>query len=163
MDKNGGNPNPDTKVTNFSNNSLNVVTASDVADVDQKLKNGSWIVVNIGWSCFYYHADWAKSPYINGFNFPGLNKEAVDKIIEIENRKQIRINGIAIDNIGVDTGESSSPGKDYKFKNAFYSHVRGLQRGWKFVENTNNLGQLGLLRLLDLQCIPTHQLSHDGG
>ena len=26
--------------------------------------------------------------------------------------------------------------------NSFHCHVRGLQRGWKFVENARNLGQL---------------------
>ena len=142
LDKNDGLPSPDTNITDFSNSSANVVTASDIEMVEGEIRDGSWIVINTGWSKFYYESDWAKSPYMNGFNYPGLNKEAVDKIIEIEDKKKIRINGIVADNIGIDSGESSSPGKDYKFHNAFYSHVRGMQRGWKFVENANYLSQL---------------------
>lgn len=145
LDKNGGKPSPDVKVTDFSDNSPNNVTADDIAAVAGKLRNKSWLVVNLGWSRFFYEADWKKSPYMNGFNFPGVSKAAVDKIIEIEDRKGIRINGIVIDNIGVDTGESSK-GIDDKFTNSFYSHVRGLQRGWKLVENATNLGQLAMAR-----------------
>ena len=141
LDKNGGKPSPDTKVTDFSEASPNNVTAGDIQAVAGKLKKGVWIVVNLGWSRFYFDANWATTPYFNGFNFPGLNKGAVDKIIEIENKGKFRINGIIIDNIGIDSGESSK-GTDDKFSNSFYSHVRGLQRGWKFVENATNIGQL---------------------
>lgn len=141
LDKNGGRPHPDPSVTDFSDSSPNVVTAADIQAVTEKITNRAWIVVNMGWSRFYYQADWEKSPYINGWNFPGVSRAALDKIIEIENEKQVRINGFVVDNIGVDTGEASiGPKKD--FQNSFYSHVRGLQRGWKMVENANYLGQL---------------------
>ena len=86
-------------------------------------------------------ADFAKDPYINGWNFPGLTPAAIDRIIEIEDAKGIRINGIMSDVIGVETGENSV-GNDDKFSNSFYAHVFGLQRGWKFVENGANLEQL---------------------
>lgn len=62
-------------------------------------------------------------------------------MIEIEDRKGIRINGIAIDNIGVDDGESErghGPNWDFSYR----SHVRGMQRGWKFVENLANVDSL---------------------
>jgi kynurenine formamidase len=49
------------------------------------------------------------------------------------------------DNIGIDSGESAK-GEDDKWTNSFYAHVRGLQRGWKFVENATNLGQLSLAK-----------------
>jgi kynurenine formamidase len=95
LDKNGGKPSPDTGVTNFSNNSGNVVTADDVAGVADRLDNGVWLVLNQGWSRFYFQgADVAKDPYINDWNFPGMTPAAIDKLIEIENAKGIRINGI---------------------------------------------------------------------
>lgn len=141
LDKNGGKPSPDKAVTDFSNASANVVTADDIAAVEGKLGPGVFLVVNLGWSRFFMDANWETTPYFNGWNFPGLNKAAIDKLIEIETQKGFRINGIVIDNIGVDTGESSK-GSDDKWTDSWHSHVRGLQRGWKFVENAANLGQL---------------------
>lgn len=144
--KNGGKPHPDPKVTDFKNASVNVVTADDIAAVANKLNNGVWLVLNLGWSDFYFQgADFMKDPYINAFNHPGLSQGAVDKLIEIENKKGIRIQGIVADNIGIDSGESAK-GEDDKWTNSFYAHVRGLQRGWKFVENATNLGQLALAK-----------------
>ena len=145
LDKNGGKPSPDTGVTDFSDGSPNVVTADDIAAVADSLGNGVWLAVNLGWSRFYYDADWATTPYFNGWNFPGLNHGAIDKLIEIEEAKGFRINGIVIDNIGIDTG-AASKGIDDKWSDSFYSHVRGLQRGWKFVENATNLGQLAMAK-----------------
>jgi len=143
LDKNGGMPSPDPSVTDFSNDSPNVVGAEDIDAVADRLADGVWLVVHTGWSRFYYDANWDTSPYINGWNFPGLNKAAVDRLIEIEDDRGIRIAGIVIDNIGVDTGESSR-GSDDKWTDSWHSHVRGLQRGWKFVENATNLGQLAM-------------------
>ena len=144
--KNGGKPSPDTGVTDFSDDSGNVVTADDIAAVADKLDNGVWLVLHQGWSRFYFQgADFAKDPYINGWNFPGLTPAAIDKIIEIEGAKGIRINGILSDVIGVETGENSI-GEDDQWTNSWYGHVHGLQRGWKFVENANNLGQLAMAK-----------------
>ena len=145
LDKNGGQPSPDPSVTDFSNNSKAVVGPGDIDAVADQLKNGVWLVVNLGWYPFFHTADWSKSPYVNGLNFPGLNHAAIDRLIEIEDQKKIRIKGFVVDNFGVDNGEGSK-GIDNKFTNAFYSHVRGLQRGWKMVENANNLGQLSLAK-----------------
>ena len=145
LDKNGGKPSPDKAVTDFSEGSANVVTPDDIEAVAWQLNNGVWLVVNLGWSRFFYDANWATTPYFNGWNFPGLNRAAIDKLIEIEDRKGIRINGIVIDNIGIDTGEGSK-GIDDKWTNSFHSHVRGLQRGWKFVENAANLGLLAMAK-----------------
>ncbi|MGF1610854.1 MAG: cyclase family protein [Kiloniellales bacterium] len=142
LDKNGGRPSPDTSVTDFSNSSANVVTADDIAAVADKLDNGVWLVLNLGWSDFFFQGtDFAKDPYINGWNHPGMNKEAVDRLIEIEDEKGIRINGIAADNVGIDSGQSAI-GDDDKWTNSWHAHVRLLQRGTKFVENAANLGQL---------------------
>ena len=41
-----------------------------------------------------------------------------------------------MDNIGIESGESSSG------THPWHCHVRGLQRGWKFVENATHLEQL---------------------
>ncbi|MDP3766883.1 MAG: cyclase, partial [Dehalococcoidia bacterium] len=71
--------------------------------------------------------------YINGFNFPGISKAAVDRLIELENQKKIRINGLGADQIQIDTGANA--GAPQFGKGTFPAHVRGLQRGWKFLEN----------------------------
>jgi kynurenine formamidase len=142
LDKNGGKPSPDKAVTNFSDDSGNAVTADDIAAVADQIDNGVWIVLSQGWSKFYFEGtDFAKDPYINGWNFPGLTPAAVDKIIAIEDEKGVRINGIVSDVIGVETGQNSK-GEDDKWTNSWYAHVHGLQRGWKFVENAKDTGLL---------------------
>jgi len=141
LNQRGGAPSPEKSVMDFSEASSNNVTAQDIAAVADRLQNGSWIVVNTGWSRFFSNPDLATSPYINGWNFPGVSRAALDKLIEIEDQKNIRINGIAIDNLGIDSGEGER-GIGDQFTNSYYSHVRGLQRGWKFVENATNLGAL---------------------
>ena len=146
LDKNGGRPSPDTSVTDFSNASGNVVTAEDIAAVADKLDNGVWLVLHQGWSRFYFQGtDFGKDPYINGFNYPGLTPAAVDKLIEIENAKDIRIGGIIADIIGVESGQNSK-GEDDKWTNSWYVHVNGLQRGWKLVENATNAEQLAMAK-----------------
>ena len=144
--KNGGVPSADVTVTDFSNSSANVVTADDIQAVAGKIKNGVWLVLNTGWSKFYFSGpDFAKDPYINGFNHPGMSREAVDKLIEIMDRKGVLIGGIIADNIGIDSGQSAV-GDDDKWTNSWYAHVRLLQRGVKFVENATNLGQLAMAK-----------------
>ena len=139
LDRNGGKPTPDRTITDFSNSSANVVTADDIAAVADKLDNGVWLVLSLGWSEFYSDGtDFAADPYINAWNHPGMNKASVDKLIEIMDSKGIVINGIVADNIGIDSGESAI-GDDDKWTNSFYAHVRLLQRGLKFVENAANL------------------------
>ena len=49
------------------------------------------------------------------------------------------------DNIGIESGESAK-GIDDKWTNSWYGHRRGLQRGWKYVENAANLGQLAMAK-----------------
>ena len=143
LDKNGGKPSPDPKVTDFSNTSNATVTADDIAAVEDQLDNGVWLVLNLGWSRFYFSGpDFGKGPYVNGFNHPGMTTPAVDKLIEIMDRKKIKILGIAADNISIDAGEVMMGDKDGKFTNGFYAHVRLLQRNLLFVENAANLGQL---------------------
>ncbi len=142
LDKNGGKPSPDKSVTDFSNSSPSVVGADDIAAVADRLQDGDWLVLNFGWSRFYFQgADFMKDPYINGFNYPGLSKAGVDKLIEVMDARKIQIRGIVADNIGVDSGESGV-GDDDKWTNSWHAHVRLLQRGLLFVENAANLGLL---------------------
>lgn len=137
MAKNGGKPDPDPKKTDFSDASGNVVTAADINAVANQLDNGVWIIIHTGWSQFFWQSGpGLEGPYINGFNFPGLSKAAVDRLIEIENQKKIRINGLGADQIQVDTGANA--GAPQFGKGAFPAHVRGLQRGWKMLENLAN-------------------------
>lgn len=144
--KNGGVPSSDPAVTNFSNASPNVVTADDIVAVEKQIKDGVWMVINTGWSKFFFSGnDFAKDPYINGFNHPGMSKAAVDKLIEIMDRKGVLIGGIIADNIGIDSGQSAV-GDDDKWTNSWHAHVRLLQRGVKFVENATNLGQLAMVK-----------------
>jgi kynurenine formamidase len=144
--KNGGKPSPDISVTDFSNSSVNVVTADDIRAVADKLENGSWLVLNLGWSQFYFSGiDFAKDPYINGWNHPGMNKEAVDALIDVMDKKKIRISGIITDNIGIESGQSAI-GDDDKWTNSWHAHVRLLQRGIMFVENATNLDQIAMAR-----------------
>lgn len=146
LDKNDGIPSPDKTVTDFSNSSPNVVTAEDITAVAKQLKNGVWLVIHTGWSKFYFQGtDFVKDPYINGWNHPGMSKAAVNKLIEIMDNKDIRIGGIVVDNIGIDSGESAI-GDDDKWTNSWHAHVRLLQRGVLFVENATNLGQLALAK-----------------
>jgi kynurenine formamidase len=137
LGKNDGEPSPDPAVTDFSNASPNVVTPSDIDSIAAHLQNRTWIVVHTGWSRFFEGPVLEESRYINGWNYPGLNRQACDRLIEIEEEKSIRINGIAMDNLGIDSGESSSG------THPWHCHVRGLQRGWKFLENAAGLDQLG--------------------
>jgi kynurenine formamidase len=139
LGKNNGRPSPDTDVTDFSNASRNVVTAADVESIADRLSDGTWVVVRSGWSRFFTGPSLDESPYINGWNFPGFSKQACDRLIAIEDEKRTRINGIVMDNLGIDSGESSAGSP--RGKNPWHCHVRGLQRGWKFVENATNLDQ----------------------
>ena len=144
LEKNGGRPSPDRKVTDFSNSSTAVVTADDIAAVADRLDNGVWLALNLGWSRYFFEGtDFAKDPYVNGWNHPGMTKEAVDKLIEVMKARNILIGGIIADNIGIDSGQSAR-GDDDKWANSWHAHVRLLQRGVKFVENATNLDQLAM-------------------
>lgn len=140
--RNGGEPSPDPAVTDFSNGSGNVVGPADIAAVAEQLDNGVWLVLNLGWSRFFFDSPYlTRGPYINGWNHPGLSAAAVDTLIEVMEDKGIRINGIVADNLGIDTGDSAI-GPDRRWSKPWYAHVRLLQRGLLFVENTANLAQL---------------------
>lgn len=144
--KNDGKPSPNPGVTNFGEATGATVLASDIEQVADKIVDPAWIVVYSGWDKNYVGnppKDPFLHPYINGLNYPGFGKAAVKKLIEIENRKGIRINGIAMDNLSIDSGESGrgSDGKN-PFGDDWYAHQFGLTRGWKLLENVSGTGQL---------------------
>ena len=127
LDKNGGVPSPDTGVTDFSDDSGNAITADDIAAVADRIDNGVWIVLSQGWSRFYFQGtDFAADPYINGWNYPGITPAAVDKLIEVEDAKGVRINGIMSDVIGVETGQNSR-GEDESWTNSWYARNRSVK------------------------------------
>jgi kynurenine formamidase len=141
LKKNNGSPGP-PMVTNFGDASPNVVTAADIDAVADRIANRSFVIAHTGWSKF-----WATSgpglegPYVNSFNFPGFSRAAIERLIEIEASRNIRINGLGADNLAVDVGENANaptfgPG-------SFPVHARGLQRGWKLLENLATTPELG--------------------
>lgn len=144
LDKNGGQPSRDTSVTDFSEASANVVTPDDIDAVADQLTDGAWLVLNLGWSRFYFDggADWDKSVYLNGFNHPGLNRAAVDRLVEVMASKGIVLAGVAADNLAIDTGEGNvGEGPDMN-TNVWYSHTRLFQKGVLLLENVANIGEL---------------------
>lgn len=144
--KNGGKPSPNPAVTNFGEVTGATVLASDIEKVAGKIVDRAWIVVHSGWDR-HFVGDPPKDPflhpYINGLNYPGFGKAAVEKLIEIEKRKGVRINGIMMDNLSIDSGESGrgSDGKN-PFGDGWYTHQLGLTRGWKLLENAKGTGQI---------------------
>lgn len=143
--KNGGKPSPDAKVTNFQNDSGNTLTVADIEKVEGQIVAGAWIVVRSGWDKFFFGTPPQNPfmhPYINGMNYPGFTEEVVKKIIEIEGKKNIRIAGLAMDNLSIDSGHSGRGPTNDAFGRGWYAHQYGLQRGWKFIENATGLGAL---------------------
>lgn len=144
--KNGGKPSPNPQVTNFSEATGATVMPADIDKIADKIVDRAWIVVHSGWDKLFVGEppqDPFMHPYINGLNFPGFGKSAVEKLIEIENRKGVRINGIVMDNLSIDSGESGrgSDGKN-PFGDGWHAHRLGLTRGWKLLENAAGTGQI---------------------
>ena len=82
LDKNGGTLSNDTAVADFSNASGNVVTASDIDAMADKIEDGVFLVLNLGWSDFYFQGtDFVNDPYINGWNHPGMSRAPASEVI----------------------------------------------------------------------------------
>ena len=60
------------------------------------------------------------------------------------------------------TGQGSRR-EDENRTNSRYAHVRGLQRGWKLIENGNHLGQLAGLAAPDCCTLVAGALEHVRG
>lgn len=139
--RNGGVPSPDRNVTDFSD----IVTVADIEAVADRLRDGVWLVLNLGWSRFYEGAppdDPFMHPYTNGLNYPGLGRAEVERLIALEDAGGFRIGGIVADNLSVDSGASGLGSTGDPFGDGWYVHQLGLQRGWKLVENATGLDAL---------------------
>ena len=141
--KNNGRPHPDLSVTDFSDSSRATVRAADIDAVADQITEGVWVIANVGWSQFYPNSgeDWETSPYVNRLNHPGFTREAVDRLIEIMEEKQVRVAGIAADSFTTDSGEGAK-GTDDQYSHSWPSHVRLYQRGVLSVESLANVGAL---------------------
>ncbi|MEE8244567.1 MAG: cyclase family protein [Pseudomonadales bacterium] len=136
LSKNDGSPGP-VEVTNFGSASASVVTAADIDAIADQLEARTWVIVNTGWSQFYWNSGpGQQGPYVNGFNYPGFSEAAIARLIEIETSRGIRINGIGADNLTVDAGDATGA-PDFA-AGAFPAHRYGLARGWKMLENLAN-------------------------
>ena len=150
--KNGGKPSINRTITNFDNDSGNNIDVDHIDSIAEYLVDGVYLVLNLGWESFYIGpppnngVNW-EHPYNNNLNHPGITPAAVDRLIEIENERGIRIAGIVADNIGVESGHSlrGDMGTDKTITSelVMYLHAIGLNRGWKLVENAANLSILG--------------------
>ncbi len=140
--KNGGRPYRDTKVTDFSDNSLATVRAQDIDRIADQIRDGVWLVARLGWDKFYPGGeDWDASPYVNGLNHPGFTREALDRLIAIMDAKHVKIAGITADSFTCDSGQGAK-GTDDNYSNSWPSHVKLYQRGIVSVENLANVGAL---------------------
>ena len=143
LSKNGGVPSPDISVTDFSDSSRATVREEDIEAVADQIEDGVWVVARLGWSQFYGQGgeDWNESRYVNALNHPGFTGEAIGKLIEIMDRKGVRIAGIAADSFSTDSGQGAK-GTDDKWSGAWPAHVRLYQRDILIVENLTNLAAL---------------------
>lgn len=142
--KNNGEPSPDTSVTNFGPGGA-TLTVDDLTAIADQIVDDAWVVVRTGWDKFFVGtppADPFMHPYVNGLNYPGFDAATMDKLIEIEESKGVHINGLVMDNFTIDSGASGKGSDGDPFGDGWAAHNKGLQRGWKFVENAANLGQL---------------------
>ena len=151
LSKNNGKPSRDTLVTNFDNDSGNNVQVADIEAIADQLVDGSFLVLNVGWEQFYIgpppaSGDNWEHPYNNNLNHPGITPAAVDRLIAIENKRDIRLGGFVANNIAVESGHSirgdMSTEKVIVPNLIMYLHAVGLPRGWKIVENAANLSVL---------------------
>jgi len=163
--KNGGIPSPDITITDFSNSSQATVRAEDIERVADKIKDGVWIIARVGWDQFYFDGteDWAVSRYVNNLNHPGFTPEAVEKLIEIMDRKSVKISGIAADSLSTDSGEGAK-GIGSNWTKAWQVHVRLYQRDIVVVESLANLTELANAYKENDDCyLMVGALKHIGG
>jgi len=163
--RNGGVPSPDISITDFSNASQATVRAADISAVERQIKDGVWVVARVGWDQFYSDGieDWATSKYVNNFKHPGFTPEAIDKLIEVMNRKGVKISGIAADSWSTDSGQGAK-GIDDNWTKAWQAHVRLYQRDILVVESLANLGKLAKSFRKKEECyLVVGGLKHVGG
>lgn len=165
LDKNGGRPSPDQSITDFSDTSQATVRAKDIDLIEDQIEDGVWLVAHVGWDKFYgdNDEDWEKSTYVNNLNHPGFSREATDRLIQIMEKKNVKISGIAANSFSTDSG-ASAKGTDDKWSNAWPAHVRLYQRDILIVENLNNLDKLAEMLRENNECaLMVGALKHVGG
>jgi kynurenine formamidase len=122
--------------TDFSKTSQATVRLSDIEGLEEFITDGAYLVFNTGWEGMWWGENpengWYH-PYNNGLNHPGLTPEVVDWLIALEERKDIRINGLVADNIAVESGDSllgtdGSVDEQPAKINGPYLHALGLAR-----------------------------------
>ncbi len=163
--RNQGQPSPDQAVTNFSDTSRATVRAADIDTVADELEDGAWLIARLGWEQFYHSGieDWSTSPYANALNHPGFTREAISRLIDLMEMKQIKISGIAADSLSTDSGQGMR-GTDENYSNAWPAHVRLYQRDILIVENLANLKTLAHQMRESEQCtLVVGALKHVGG
>ena len=162
LDKNGGMPSTDRQVTNFDNDSGNNIDVADIEAIADQLVDGSYLVLNVGWEQFFIgppplSGDNWEHPYNNNLNHPGITPAAVDRLIAIENERDVRIGGFVANNIAVESGHSirgdMSTDKVIVPNLIMYLHAVGLPRGWKIVENAANLSVLNNYKANDCDLV----------
>lgn len=164
LEKNGGIPSPYLWKTDFSNSSSATVRASDIEAVADQIEDGVWVVAHTGWYKFFFMGgeDWDKSLYANSLNHPGFTPEAIDKLIEIMDRKGVKIAGIAADSLSGDSGEGAK-GDGPNWKNSWPAHVRLFQRDVLVVESLANLGNLASAHQSGNCSLVVGAMNHIGG
>lgn len=162
--RNNGVPSPDIAVTDFSDTSRATVRSADIEAVADQLEDGVWVVANLGWAQFYGMggADWNEPGYVNGLNHPGFTREAINKLIEIMDAKDIKISGIAADSLSGDSGQGAK-GTDDKWSNAWPGHVQLFQRDVLIVESLANVDQLAAAQARGECSLIVGALNHIGG
>lgn len=162
--KNGGKPDPDTSITDFSDGSRATVRAADIEAVADQIEDGVWVVANLGWSHLYGVGgeDWYAPGYVNGLNHPGFTRDAIDKLIEIMDSKGVKISGIAADSLSTDSGDGVKGSGD-DWRDSWPAHVRLYQRGILIVENLTNLDALAAANEPGDCSLVVGALKHVGG
>ena len=145
LDKNGGVPSNDTAVTDFSIGSGNVVGADDIDAVADRIGDGVFLVLNLGWSDFFFQGTDFVERSLHQRLEPSGHEQGSRGSPDRDHGVQrgVKIAGIIADNIGIESGQSAI-GDDDKWSNSWHAHVRLLQRGILFVENATNLGQVAM-------------------
>lgn len=162
--KNGGMPDPDTSITDFSDSSNATVRAKDIEAIADQIEDGVWIIAHLGWFHLYGMGgeDWDAPGYVNGLNHPGFTREAIDKLIDIMKTKGVKISGIAADSLSTDSGEGVK-GLDNKWSDSWPAHVRLYQRDILIVENLANLDALSAAYQQGECSLVVGALKHVGG
>lgn len=149
LEANAGAPNPDPAVTDFTNNAPTVVGPDDIEAVADTLVDGAWLVIHTGWGRVPPAAAMGEdAPALNGWNHPGMNRAAVDRLIEVVAEAGIAIAGIVTDAPSVESGEAARGAPHdapADWQAGWYAHRMLLPRGLTVVENAAGIDHVAEL------------------